>query len=323
MMSHLLNHFPVKPKIVFMGTPDFSVPTLKALVKHEHFIQSVVTQPDRPKGRGKKLTASAVKRWAVEHGIEVLQPQRVSDDAFCNRIKEQGLDLIIVVAFGQILRKKLLSIPAWGAINIHASLLPKYRGAAPIQWALINNESVTGLSVMQMDEGMDTGPILFQEEVPIQENETAGGLHDRLAHKAGDLIIQALKKMAEGAFELMPQDHTKASYAPKITKDMTLIDWNSDADHISCLIRALDPMPGAYTVIGLKPVKLFSSRVSAESRVDLVPGRVQNNREKGLMVETGKGILEIREVQYPGKKRIPSQEFLRGFSLPPGIVLGQ
>ncbi len=323
MMSPLINHFPMKPKIVFMGTPDFSVPTLKALVKHGYSIQAVITQPDRPKGRGKKQTASAVKRWAVEHGIEVLQPERISDDAFCKRINEKRLDLIIVVAFGQILRKNLLSIPEWGAINIHASLLPKYRGAAPIQWALINNESVTGLSVMQMDEGMDTGPILFQEEVPIRENEIAGELQARLANKAGDIIIRVLKKMAEGTYEAIPQDHSKASYAPKITKDMALIDWNSDAGRISCLIHALDPIPGAYTVIGDKQVKLFSSRVSVESAIDLVPGRIQNSKERGLMVETGKGVLEIREIQYPGKKRMTSQEFLRGFSLPSGTILGQ
>jgi methionyl-tRNA formyltransferase len=313
--------FPEYPQIIFMGTPDFAVPTLKALLKNGHSILSVVTQPDRPKGRGKKMTASPVKQLAVEHGIEVLQPEKVSDPAFCKRIQAQAPDTMIVVAFGQILRKSLLEIPTWGALNIHASLLPKYRGAAPIQWAIYHNEPQTGLSVMHMDEGMDTGPVLAQEMVPIMENETAGRLHDRLASLAGELIIKVLSQMAQGTVDAQPQEHSKASYAPKIEKEMAHIDWAEDAAHISCLIRALDPRPGAYTTMGDQHVKVFAPRVLNTRSGNMVPGRVRNDAESGLVVETGNGSLEIGEIQYPGKKRLSSHDFLRGFSLPAGTIL--
>ncbi len=177
---------PTRPKIVFMGTPDFALPTLKALIDLGHSVTTVVTQPDRPKGRGKKLTPPPVKVLALEHGIEVLQPERASESSFCDTIRVKAPDLIIVVAFGQILRKILMDIPAWGVINIHGSLLPSYRGAAPIQWTILNGDPVAGLTVMRMDEGMDTGPILYRKEVPVLPDETAGQLHDRLAHLSGD-----------------------------------------------------------------------------------------------------------------------------------------
>ncbi|MBN1849092.1 MAG: methionyl-tRNA formyltransferase [Deltaproteobacteria bacterium] len=305
-----------------MGTPDFAVPTLKALIQNGHHILSVVTQPDRPKGRGKNLAASPVKELAVEHGIEVLQPERVSDPAFCSRVRAQEPDIIIVVAFGQILRKSLLEIPTWKAINIHASLLPKYRGAAPIQWAILHNEPQTGLSVMHMDEGLDTGPVLFQKAVRIKEDETAGQLHDRLALLGGDLIITALSRIAAGILDEQPQDHSKATYAPKIDKGMAHIDWTKDADYVSGLIRALDPRPGAYAIFGDNHIKLFSPRPSKKFSNDLVPGRVRHDMESGLAVETRDGALEIGEVQYPGKKRLSSRDFLRGFSLPDGTILG-
>ena len=188
--------FPGHPRLIFMGTPDFAVPTLNALIAHGHNVLAVVTQPDRPKGRGKKLTAPPVKELALEHRIEVLQPEKASEDLFCAQIREKEPDLIVVVAFGQILRKKLLDIPRWGVINVHGSLLPSLRGAAPIQWTILNDEPKTGLTVMQMDEGMDTGPILFQEEVPVFKDETAGQLHDRLAVMAGDLMAKSLKRMS-------------------------------------------------------------------------------------------------------------------------------
>ncbi len=305
-----------------MGTPEFALPTLKALIHHGHEILAVVTQPDRPKGRGRKMVASPVKELAFDHTLEVLQPQRASDEYFCELIKGKEPDLIIVVAFGQIFKKDFLSIPRWGVINIHASLLPKYRGAAPIQWAILNNESQTGLTVMHMDERMDTGPILFQEEVPIIQDETAGQLHDRLALKAGDLIIKALNQMAGNPIKESPQDHSMATYAPKIEKSTFLIDWKQHANRISALIRALDPRPGAYTTIQGKEVKLFSSRVVDEDCLDVVPGKVLRDGEGCLCVETGKGVIEIREVQYSGKKRLTAPDFLRGFSLSEGTILG-
>ena len=306
-----------------MGTPEFAIPTMKALIQHGHNLLAVVTQPDRPKGRGKKMVPPPVKLLALEQGIEVLQPEKASDDQFCDLIKRKGPDLIIVVAFGQILKKNLLNIPKWSAINIHASILPEYRGAAPIQRAILNNETMTGLTIMRMEEGLDTGPILFQEEVAIGKDETAGQLHDRLALQAGELIIKSLKHMAEDTVKEMPQDNSRSSYAPKIERSISLIDWKQPAIRISALIRALDPRPGAYTIFKGKELKLFSSRVADEDRTDVVSGRVAGHGESSLLVETGKGVIEIREIQYPGKKRMSAADFLRGFSLFEGAILGK
>jgi methionyl-tRNA formyltransferase len=317
------NGFPKHPRLIFMGTPEFALPTLKALIHHRHDILAVVTQPDRPKGRGRKMMAPPVKQMAVEHKIEVLQPEKASDDFFCEQIRKKAPDLIIVIAFGQILKKNLLDIPEWGAINIHASLLPKYRGAAPIQWAILNNESQTGLTIMLIDEGLDTGPILFQAELPILKDETASHLHDRLALLAGEVIIRALADMSGNPIKEMPQDGPLATYAPKIERKDSLIDWRQSAIKISALIRALDPRPGAYTLLHSKEIKLFSSMVVDEGRLDVVPGRVIRNREGRLHLETGKGIIEILEIQYPGKKRLSAADFLRGFSLPSGTLFGK
>jgi methionyl-tRNA formyltransferase len=268
------------------------------------------------------MTASPVKLLALENGIEVVQPENASDPHVCNLIAKREPDLIIVVAYGQILKKTLLDIPGWGVVNIHASLLPKYRGATPIQTAILNDEEKTGLTVMRMDEGLDTGPILLQEEHPIYKDETAGHLHDRLAPAAGDLIIKWLHRMSSHRIEERPQDHAAASYAPKIQKAVTLIDWKQPAPKVSALIRALDPSPGAYTVWRDKRIKLFSSGVADSKRRDGIPGRVVDQSEGGLIVETGRGAIKILELQYPGKKRLPAQEYLRGFPLPAGTILG-
>jgi methionyl-tRNA formyltransferase len=314
--------FPARPRIIFMGTPDFAVPALTALLREGHNVLCVVTQPDRPKGRGRKLIPSPVKQVATEHGVEVLQPERASDEEFCKRIRNKDPDLLIVVAFGQILKKNLLSIPRWGAVNIHASLLPKYRGAAPIQWAILNNEKMTGLTAMQMDEGLDTGPILLQEELAIVEDETAGELHDRLAHLSGNFVLETLKGLAEKHLEETPQDPDTGTYAGKIDRKMSLIDWDRSAEAVSGLIRALDPWPGAFTTLEGKEIKVFSSRVRNEETGDAVPGRVAGHLEGALLVETGRGILEIGELQLAGKKRLPASDFLRGFALEKGVILG-
>jgi methionyl-tRNA formyltransferase len=316
------DRFPDRPRLIFMGTPEFAVPTLKALIDHGHDIAAVATQPDRPKGRGRKTAISPVKSIALEHGIEVLQPERASDEQFCERVKNIRPELIIVVAFGQILRKHLLTIPKRGVINIHASILPKYRGAAPIQWAILNNESATGLTIMRMDEGLDTGPILLQDEIPVLKDATAARLHTRLALMAGELIIKFLSLMADNPLEEVSQDDSLATYAPKIERDMCLIDWEDSATRVSSLIRALDPKPGAHTLLQGKQIKLFSPRVEGESGPEGIPGRVAGLKG-GLHVETGKGQVEIREIQYPGKKRLPAHDFLRGFSIPVGTVLGK
>ena len=315
--------FPSRPRLIFMGTPDFAVPTLNALIDHGHHVLAVVTQPDRPKGRGKKLAAPPVKQVALEHRMEVLQPEKASDDLFCAQIRAKEPDLIIVVAFGQILRKKLLDIPRWGVINVHASLLPSLRGAAPIQWAILNDESKTGLTVMQMDEGMDTGPMLFQEEVPVLKDETAGHLHDRLAAMAGDLMARSLARLSGKIAGGTPQDHAKATYAPKISKDLCLVDWKEEANKVSARIRGMDPKPGAHTLWEGQEIKLFASTVIDRDRDDHLPGQVLGLREERLVVGTGRGTVGIRELQYPGKNKLPAKAFLRGFVIPEGTVLGR
>ena len=314
---------PDHPRIIFMGTPHFALPTLDALIRHGEHIVLVVTQPDRPKGRGKKVTASPVKLLALEKGLEVVQPENASDPDFCELVANREPDLIVVVAFGQILKKRLLEIPNWGVVNIHASLLPKYRGAAPIQAAILNDEDKTGLTVMRMEEGLDTGPILLQEEHRIFKDETTGRLHDRLSLAAGDLIIKWLHQISNHPLEERPQDHAAATYAPKIEKGIALIDWKQPASRVSALIRALDPKPGAYTIWKDKKIKLFSSGIANGNRFEGIPGKVVGQGEGGLVVETGQGAVRISELQYPGKKRLPAKEYLKGFPLPGGTILGE
>lgn len=315
--------FPGLPRLIFMGTPDFAVPTLKALIDHGHRILAAVTQPDRPKGRGKRLAAPPVKELALKHRLEVLQPEKAAEESFCAQISAKAPDLIIVVAFGQILRKRLLDIPRWGVINIHGSLLPALRGAAPIQWAILNDESKTGLTVMQMDEGMDTGPILFQEEVPVLKDETAGQLHDRLAVMAGDLMVRSLKRMSGTILRPTPQNHSRATYAPKIGRELSLVNWKEEAVKVSARIRGMDPRPGAYTLREGQEIKLFASTVIDGDREDGLPGQVLGVRDECLVVGTGGGTIGVRELQYPGKKRLPAREFLRGLPIPEGTVLGE
>ncbi len=227
-----------------MGTPDFAVPALKNLIEKGHNITAVVTQPDRPRGRGRCVSSCPVKETALEHNLKVLQPENVNDRAFIDELRSMKPDLFIVAAFGQILDKDVLSIPKYGALNIHASILPRYRGAAPIQWAILDNEPVTGVTIMKMEKGLDRGPILYVEETPIKEHETAGQLFDRLAELSGDVIIRFLKESAEKAPVEVLQDDTRATYASKITREMTEIHWGLDAVKISSLIRAMDSFPG-------------------------------------------------------------------------------
>jgi methionyl-tRNA formyltransferase len=305
-----------------MGTPDFAVPSLHALVEHGYEIVSVVTQPDRPKGRGRKMLPSPVKRVAMDYGLEISQPEKVSSSDFRREISLKTPDLFVVIAFGQILKKELLQIPPWGCINIHASLLPQYRGAAPIHWAILNNENMTGLTAMRMEEGLDSGPILLQEEVPILPDETAGQLHDRLAQISGRVLLNTLKRFSEPGLKEIPQDGTKATYTSKIDRNMCSVKWDQAALTISALIRALDPWPGAVTRLGDKNLKLFASRVSDETYVGGTPGRVMGISKGALEVETGKGVVQIRELQAPGKKRLAAKDFLRGFPLDKDTLLG-
>jgi len=318
----LKRHIEAFSRLVFMGTPSFAVPALEALLAHGYPVLTVVTQPDRPKGRGRKMTPPAVKEAAMRHGLEILQPEKASSPDFCEAMRARNPDLLVVLAFGQILKRPLLQIPAWGALNIHASLLPKYRGAAPLQWAILNQEKVTGLTAMRMDEGVDTGPILQRKEVAIRPDETYGQLQDRLADLAGGFLVETLKALSEGRVEEEGQDHAVATVAPKIERDMGLIRWEEAAGRISALIRALDPWPGAFTTIKGRAVKVFSARMVDEDGPGTVPGRVMDVSDGGILLETGRGVLEIGVLQLQGKKRLPAREFIKGFSIPPGTVFG-
>ncbi|MFO7987819.1 MAG: methionyl-tRNA formyltransferase [Desulfatiglandaceae bacterium] len=310
------------PVILFMGTPDYAVPSLEGLVNKGYTVGAVVTQPDRPRGRKRRPVPPPVKTAALTLGLEVLQPEKASDGAFLTRVQQMNPDVIVVVAFGQILKRAFLHIPRWGALNIHASLLPKYRGAAPIQWAIINDEKKTGLTTMRMDEGLDTGPILLQEVCSVGPEETAGELHHRLSILSGELLLKTLEQLKAGLLTETVQAHDRATYAPKIDRHLSAINWENSARKLSALIRGLDPWPGAVTEIQGKGVKLFSPWIMDETRTGLKPGRVVGHSEHGLMVETGKGVIGIREVQAPGKRRLPAGDFLRGFPIAEGTVFG-
>lgn len=321
MVDLLVNKLPENARIIFMGTPDFAVPSLKALVENGHNVFSVITQPDRQKGRGRKVIPSPVKRAAMDFGLEILQPEKVSSSDFCKEVRNRTPDLFVVVAFGQILKADFLNIPSWGVLNIHASLLPRYRGAAPIHCAVLNNEKKTGLTAMKMDEGLDTGPILLQKKLAIFPDETAGQLHDRLAEISGPFLLKTLKELSQERLTAHPQEERSATYASKIDKRISHVKWDQSAHIISAFIRALDPWPGAFTTIGEKNIKLFSSRVVDENRSEGTPGRVVGHSEEGLEVETANGIVQISELQAPGKKRLPAKDFLRGFPLEKKTVL--
>ena len=320
-------------RIVFMGTPDFSVPALKALVEAGHQVIAVVTQPDKPKGRGKEVQMTPVKIQAMEYGIPVYQPAKVREASFVEVLKGLEADVYVVIAFGQILPKAVLELPKYGCINIHASLLPKYRGAAPIQWCVIDGERETGITTMMMDVGLDTGDMLEKAVIPIEEKETGGSLHDKLSMAGGDLILSTLKKLEEGTLVRTPQTDEGTCYAKMLTKSLGDIDWNQDAVSIERLIRGLNPWPSAYTMWNGKTIKIWAADVIAgreaadflsESGVSAetgtAPGTVVCSDKRGLVVCTGGGLLSIRELQMEGKKRMDTPAFLRGYPIPAGDV---
>ena len=320
-------------RIVFMGTPDFSVPALKDLVEAGHQVIAVVTQPDKPKGRGKEVQMTPVKIQAMEYGIPVYQPAKVREASFVEVLKGLEADVYVVIAFGQILPKAVLELPKYGCINIHASLLPKYRGAAPIQWCVIDGERETGITTMMMDVGLDTGDMLEKAVIPIEEKETGGSLHDKLSMAGGDLILSTLKKLEEGTLVRTPQTDEGTCYAKMLTKSLGDIDWNQDAVSIERLIRGLNPWPSAYTMWNGKTIKIWAADVIAgreaaeflsESGVPAetgtAPGTVVCSDKRGLVVCTGGGLLSIRELQMEGKKRMDTPAFLRGYPIPAGDV---
>ena len=304
-----------------MGTPDFSVGALKALAENGYEIAGVVTQPDKPRGRGKASAMTPVKEAALELGLTVYQPARVREQSFMDTVRALNPDVIVVSAFGQIIPKALLELPRYGCVNIHASLLPKYRGAAPIQWAVMDGEPVSGVTIMQMDEGLDTGDMLAKTEVPLEPDETGGSLFDKLSRAGADLLIRTLPALEQGTLtpEKQPLESPTA-YARMIRKEDGRIDWNLEAEAIERRIRGLNPWPSAYTELTGKILKIWRAEVLPKESGQ-TPGTVTEAGKGGFCVQTGKGVLRLLEVQLEGKKRMDAQAFLRGFHAVPGMKL--
>ena len=308
-------------RVIFMGTPDFSVGTLEALIRAGHQVVLAVPQPDKPKGRGGKMQFPPVKETALEHGIPVFQPRKVREPENIEELRKYQADVIVVVAFGQILPREILELTPYGCINVHASLLPSYRGAAPIQWAVINGETVSGVTTMQMDEGLDTGDMLLKTEVPLEPEETGGSLHDKLAAAGASLCVRTLKALEEGTVTPKKQGESPTAYASMLKKEMGEIRWEEPAISIERLIRGLNPWPSAYTGWQDKTMKIWEAEVLEEDSGQ-EPGTVVRVDKDGFLVQTGKGLLKVTALQIPGKKRMEADAFLRGYSMEPGEKLG-
>lgn len=309
-------------KVIFMGTPDFSVGTLEALIEAGHEVALVVTQPDKPKGRGGKMQYTPVKEVAVAHNIPVYQPKRIREPECIEELRKYNADIMVVIAFGQILPKEILEMTPYGCVNVHASLLPSYRGAAPIQWAVINGEKVSGVTTMQMNEGLDTGDMLLKVEIPLDEKETGGSLHDKLAEAGARLCVETLDALKAGTVTPEKQGDSPTAYAKILDKHMGKIDWKMSAKEIERLIRGLNPWPSAYTRWNEndKGMKIWEAEV-AEGQTDKAAGTVVEVAKDGFFVQTGDGLLKITALQIPGKKRMDAAAFLRGYQMETGTVL--
>jgi len=306
-------------KIIFMGTPDFSVPALNILPLKGYDVAWVVTQPDRPKGRGRKLTSPPVKASALALGLPVVQPQTIQDPSFIHQVRALEPDLFVVVALGQILSQVLLDIPPLGTINIHGSLLPAYRGPAPIQWALINNEQETGITTMLMDKGLDTGDILMTASTRITSDDTSATVHDRLADMGAELLIKTIEGFAAQTIVPRPQDHARATYAPLLKKSDGRIDWNKPAQLIEAFIRGMTPWPGAFTFRDNKRLKIFRAQARPQETTQ-APGTVIQGFSDELRIATAQGALSICEIQGASGKRLDIKDFVRGHTIAPGSV---
>lgn len=311
-----------------MGTPDFAVDTLDAIVKDGHEVLLVVTQPDKAKGRGKKLQFTPVKEKALEYNLTVAQPEKVREETFVEELEKLAPDVIVVVAFGQLLPERILNIPQYGCINVHASLLPAYRGAAPIQWAVIDGLEESGVTTMYMEKGLDTGDIIMQSRLALAENETGGSLFDRLAKEGASLLIQTLKELEAGTATRTKQDDSQSSYAKMLTKDMGNLDFTQDAVVLERLIRGLNPWPSAFTRLGDKTLKVYEAKVLSNEEADalssdvVVPGSIIAVDKKSFTVRCGNGALEILNLQLEGKKRMDTSAFLLGYKIEVGGMLG-
>ena len=309
-------------KVVYMGTPDFAVNTLEAIIKAGHEVALVVTQPDKAKGRGKKLQYTPVKEKALEYDLEVAQPEKVREESFMERLERIAPDVIIVVAFGQILPERILNIPRYGCINVHASLLPAYRGAAPIQWAVIDGLEETGVTTMYMEKGLDTGDIICQSRLKLAKDETGGSLFERLADEGAKLLLTTLKQLEDGTAIRTKQDDSQASYAKMLSKEMGRIDFTKDAVELERLIRGMNPWPSAYTRIKDKTLKIFAAD-AVENTEDMPVGTVVEVDKKSFTVRCGKGALRILNLQLEGKKRMDTAAFLLGYTIEKGMQLGE
>ena len=310
-------------QLVFMGTSEFAVPTLEALVASEHTLLGVVTQPDSASGRGQQLTPPAVKRAALEHELSIYQPERVRDAAFIQILNQLNPEAIVLAAYGQILSKRILDIPPSGCINIHPSLLPKYRGAAPIQRAIINGERTTGLTIMLMDEGEDTGDIILQKEVEISNDDTAITLHDKLAQIAADLLLEALALAKNGLPPHYPQNEAEATYAPKLTKEDGLIDWNKSDIQIRSLVRGTLPWPGGYTYFGEgKLLKVLACEITDIPMMEASPGIIYITEEKEIAVKAAEGAVLLKTMQPADKKSMDAKAFINGYRIKTGDRFG-
>lgn len=308
-------------KIVFMGTPDFAVPCLEVCHKMGQVV-GVFTQPDRPKGRGKKLAPPPVKEKALAFGLEVFQPEKIKTADAVTCLKALSPDLIIVVAYGQILSNEILALPPEGCINVHASLLPKLRGASPINWSIVTGEEKTGVTTMYMSQGLDEGDMLCKIEVEIGADTTAGQLHDLLMEKGSLVLEETIEKVKSGTVVRTPQDHGISNYAPILKREMGCVDWEKTAREISCLVRGFDPWPVAYTSYEGQTMKLFSPQVG-EGKGEKEPGTILSVDKKGMLVQTGEGTLLIKDIQMPNGKRMAISSYILGNELVVGTILGK
>ncbi len=309
-------------RIVFMGTPQFAVPSLKSLINSGWKVEAVVTQPDRPRGRGHRVSFSPVKEAALEAGLEVLQPEKVSEESFIRKLKEINPDAVVVVAFGQLIPPAVLQLPRFGCINVHASLLPRYRGASPIQQAIIDGCTVTGVTTMLLDEGWDTGDILLQREVPIAPEDTAGSLERKLAEVGAELLCETLDRLAKGDLQPTPQDDAQATYAYRLTKTAGKISWQVGARQIADLVRGVNPWPGAYTYHRDQLLKVWEAAALEEEVHDALPGAVLRIAEEGMVIACGVGAVLLKVVQPPNRPRMRGRDYANGYRVEPGEILG-
>jgi len=313
-------------KALFWGTPDFAVPTLRALLRSDHEVVAVVTQPDRPRGRGRTQTSSPVRKVAEAEGVRVLTPEMPRGAEFLAELTSLSPDVSVVVAYGHILRPEVLDLPPKGSWNVHASLLPELRGAAPIHWAVARGFDETGVTVMRMEEGLDSGPMLVSRSIPITPTDTSSGLAPRLAELGAEAMLVGLSAIEAGRPDLEEQDHDVATYAPKVSREVARIDWTRSASELHDHVRAMDAVPGAWTTLAGEALKLFAPSLDLEADRDAVPGEVVDAdpaRADGLGVATGAGVVRFAEVQPPGKRRMDVGSWLRGRSVERGVVLGR